>query len=174
MELLVDSNHFLHIKNRINKYSGYCVEDTFDPLSVGSFDWEGEGTPESQESVLRQNFVCRLGASVKSSSLSSTREHIMRWAMNRGMGRQLECQLIKQGTVVPICHDEVAGTAPSTTARDRRTTVTTESDSASGSNTNPSISRKRRHSASECVEKYSGLCSIHLLAIVIELLLIMN
>ncbi|KAG0127686.1 hypothetical protein HOY82DRAFT_541847 [Tuber indicum] len=41
IELLVDTNHSVHIRNRLENHSKYKVNRSFDPLSPSSFNWEG-------------------------------------------------------------------------------------------------------------------------------------
>lgn len=100
LELLVDSNHADRIKNRIGKNSEYYVKSDFDPLSADSFNWEGQISAESKNALLKRNFAMRLAASIGSTKLESTRQCIMTWAKNRGIGHQLERQLANEGIVV--------------------------------------------------------------------------
>ena len=100
LELLVDSNHADQIKNRIGKHSDYYVKSDFDPLSADSFDWEGQISEESKNSVLKRNFTLRLAASIGSTKVESTRQCILSWAENRGIGQQLQNQLLKEGIVI--------------------------------------------------------------------------
>ena len=111
LELLVDSNHADRIKNRIGKHSEYYVKSDFDPLSADSFDWEGKISPESQNAVLKRNFAMRLAALIGSTKLDSTRQYIMAWAKNRGIGQQLEHQLQKAAIVIPT-HDRNSTSLP--------------------------------------------------------------
>ncbi|KAG0128057.1 hypothetical protein HOY82DRAFT_541600 [Tuber indicum] len=97
VELLVDTNHFVHIRNRLENHSKYKVNRTFDPLTPSSFNWEGEPLPESQEAVLKRNFVERLAASIASSTNHATRQHVISWSENRGLFTQLKAQLNKRG-----------------------------------------------------------------------------
>ncbi|KAG0127732.1 hypothetical protein HOY82DRAFT_541774 [Tuber indicum] len=97
VELLVDTNHLLHIRNRLENHSKYKVNRSFDPLKPSSFNWEGNPLPESQEAVLKRNFVERLAASIASSTNHATRQHVMSWSQNRGLGTQLKDQLNKRG-----------------------------------------------------------------------------
>ncbi|KAG0123151.1 hypothetical protein HOY82DRAFT_544347 [Tuber indicum] len=97
IELLVDTNHSVHIRNRLEIHSKYNFNRSFDPLSPSSFNWEGEPLPELQEAILKRNFVERLATSIASSSSSETRQHVMNWSQNRGLGTQLEAQLKKHG-----------------------------------------------------------------------------
>ena len=101
LELLVDSNHADRIKNRIGKHSDYYVKSDFDPLSADSFNWEGKISPESKKAVLKRNFAMRLAASIGSTKLESTRQYIMAWAKNRGIGQLLEHQLQKAEIIIP-------------------------------------------------------------------------
>ncbi|KAG0134077.1 hypothetical protein HOY82DRAFT_537661 [Tuber indicum] len=96
VELLVDTNHLLHIRNRLENHSKYKVNRSFDPLKPSSFNWEGDPLPESQEAVLKRNFVERLAASIASSTNHATRQHVMSWSQNRGLGTQLKDQLNKR------------------------------------------------------------------------------
>ncbi|KAG0127684.1 hypothetical protein HOY82DRAFT_541845 [Tuber indicum] len=97
VELLVDTNHLVHIRNRLDNHSKYKVNRSFDPLKPSSFNWEGDPLPESQEAVLKRNFVERLAASIASSTNHATRQHVMSWSQNRGLGTQLKDQLNKRG-----------------------------------------------------------------------------
>ncbi|RPA91810.1 hypothetical protein L873DRAFT_1794652 [Choiromyces venosus 120613-1] len=124
LEVLVDPNHVDRMRNRIGKYSEYYVSTTFDPLSPDSFNWKGEVLPESQESILKTNFIQRLGASVASSSRSTTREHIMEWARNHGLESQLRDQLHKQG--IRFSHNCDQDTAHSQNKNDQDTNQCTK------------------------------------------------
>ncbi|KAG0123175.1 hypothetical protein HOY82DRAFT_619551 [Tuber indicum] len=75
----------------------YKLNRSFDPLSPSSFIWEGEPLPESQEAILKRNFVERLATSIASSTSSETRQHVINWSQNRGLGTQFEAQLKKHG-----------------------------------------------------------------------------
>ncbi|KAG0122327.1 hypothetical protein HOY82DRAFT_544404 [Tuber indicum] len=86
IELLVDTNHSVHIRNRLENHSKYKLNRSFDPLSPSSFNWEGEPLPESQEAILKRNFVERLATSIASSSSNATHQHVMNWSQNRGLG----------------------------------------------------------------------------------------
>jgi len=110
IELLVDVQHVERMKNHINQNSKFKVKSNFDALSPECFNWEGDMQPESQESVLKRNFVTRLSASVLSSNRDSTRRQIMNWASHRGLGQQLEKELDKQGIILAE-HD---GDSPNT------------------------------------------------------------
>ena len=105
IEQLVDVQHVERMKNQINQNSKYKVKSNFDALSPEYFNWEADMRPESQESVLKRNFVTRLSASVLSSNRNSTRRHIMNWASHRGLGQQLEIELDKQGIILAE-HDQ--------------------------------------------------------------------
>jgi hypothetical protein len=149
VELLVDSNHLVKMQNRINNYSKYQVKTAFDPLSPRSFSWKGDILPESQESMLKNNFVERLGASVAASSNTATREHIMCWARNRGLGPQLEKLLIRQGIRLPQPtgqNDQGAAAAIVTEVTDSRFAKQRLSETACAETT---ASRKRRHSLAD-------------------------
>ena len=100
LEILVDSNHAPSIKNRIGKSSEYDVKSDLDPLSAKSFHWDDDIRPQSKEAILKRNFVLRLSASMISTKQESTRQYIMDWANNRGIGQQLRQQLQKAGIVV--------------------------------------------------------------------------
>ena len=106
LELLVNSNHSDRIKNRIGKHSDYFVKSDFDPLSADSFNWEGKMSLESKKAVLKRNFAMRLAASIASTKLESTRQYIMSWANNRGIGQQLRSQLQKADIVIPSSYRE--------------------------------------------------------------------
>ncbi|PUU73474.1 hypothetical protein B9Z19DRAFT_1068968 [Tuber borchii] len=99
VEILVNTTHAQKIKNRIGKYSEYIVKSDFDPLSPESFHWDGNIQPESQEAILKRNFVMRLSASVGSTTKTSTRQHIIAWANHRGIGPHLQQELNKQGII---------------------------------------------------------------------------
>ncbi|KAG0126843.1 hypothetical protein HOY82DRAFT_542389 [Tuber indicum] len=121
VELLVDTNHLVHIRNRLENHSKYKVNRSFDPLTPSSFNWEGEPLPESQEAVLKRNFVERLATSIASSTNHATRQHVISWSENRGLGTELKAQLNERGiqisqpstdnisvqpTVNTACHEE--------------------------------------------------------------------
>ncbi|KAG0128157.1 hypothetical protein HOY82DRAFT_541497 [Tuber indicum] len=106
LELLVDSNHIEQTRNRILKHSKYNIHKTFDPLHPDCFNWESSMTPESKETVLRRNIVMRLASSIGSSSRSTTQQHIVDWATNRGLGKLLTDQLVREGIKV-IGHHEM-------------------------------------------------------------------
>ncbi|KAG0122983.1 hypothetical protein HOY82DRAFT_619734 [Tuber indicum] len=82
VELLVDTNHLVHIRIRLENHSKYKVNRSFDPLTPSSFNWEGEPLPESQEAVLKRNFVERLASSIASSTNHVTRQHVISWSEN--------------------------------------------------------------------------------------------
>jgi hypothetical protein len=97
LEILVDRNHVESMKNRIRNYSDYRIRTSFDPLAPDSFHWDKTVSPESQEKILKRNFIARLAASVAATCLTTTRQHIMDWVKNRGLGAKLEAELLKQG-----------------------------------------------------------------------------
>jgi len=107
VELLVDIHHAERIKNRLQQYSEYDVKSSFDPLSPNSFNWEGDILPESKELVLRRNFITRLSSSVASSNKVATRQHVLNWARQRGVGVQLEKELERQGIILPVQDEKV-------------------------------------------------------------------
>lgn len=100
LEILVDSNHADRMKNRIGKNSDYYVKLNFDPLSSDSFHWDGNIVPESKLAVLKRNLALRLSASIKGTKKESTRQYIMEWGTNQGIGKQLEDLARKDGIVI--------------------------------------------------------------------------
>lgn len=135
VELLIDSNHFIQIQNRITGNSAFKVSKSFDPLDPNSFHWENDLRPESKEAVLKNNFIQRLSASIASSSQSTTREHIRDWIERRGLGRQLEKQLKNQGIQLP---------AKLTTNVVPTSSDIAESSTAASQRNAGEVSRKRR------------------------------
>ena len=125
LELLVDSNHADRIRNRIGKNSEYYVKSDFDPLSADSFNWERQISPESKNALLKRNFALRLAASIGSTKLESTRQLIMAWAKNRGIGHQLESQLEKVGIVLSSSKSKTTTTSASNDIQPSRCTANT-------------------------------------------------
>jgi len=97
LEILVDRNHVERVKNRITNFSNYRIRTSFNPLSPDSFHWDESVRPESQGRILQRNFITRLADSVAATSLISTRQHIMDWVNNRGLGQKLQAELLKHG-----------------------------------------------------------------------------
>ena len=97
LEILVDRNHVERVKNRISNFSNYRIRSSFNPLSPDSFHWDESVRPESQGRILQRNFITRLADSVAATSLTSTRQHIMEWVKNRGLGQKLEAELLQHG-----------------------------------------------------------------------------
>ena len=95
VELLVNQNHAVQMKNRISRNQDFHVRTSFDPLSPTSYNWETEVTPETQENILKEDFVNRIASSIASTHVDSTRRYLMEWGRNRGMGQPLEAALSK-------------------------------------------------------------------------------
>jgi len=152
VELLVDTNHIERMQNRIITHSGYHIESSFDPLSPRSFNWVGDILPETKESIVKRNFVQRLGGSMSSTKHSSTRQHIMHWAQNRGLGVQLQAELNKKGIVFNIdaCANPdnflgESGQDPGSIARESIRNPTTAGSSRY-------LNRKRSYSSSDSIQ----------------------
>ncbi|KAG0121980.1 hypothetical protein HOY82DRAFT_544416, partial [Tuber indicum] len=101
VELLVDENHVKQMRNRISKNPDYRVRTSFDPLAANSYNWETEVVPETQEAILKEDFVNRISASMASSHTDSTRRYLMEWGRKRGVGKQLESTLAKRYKILP-------------------------------------------------------------------------
>lgn len=153
VELLVDKNHVEQMKNRISKNHNFHVRTSFDPLTTTSYDWENEVTPETQENILKEDFVNRIASSIASTQVDSTRRYLMDWGKNRGMGKQLETTLSKHYKI----------TAPkSSFPRDMASTVApargkglTTIDFKFGVTQGAKLltSRKRQHTTADSIER---------------------
>jgi len=86
------------MRNRITKYSQFDVKAHFDPLSPDPFNWNDDALlPESKLKILQTRFVVRLAGSMASTRNASTREYIVNWMRNRGLGQQFGQQLQRDG-----------------------------------------------------------------------------
>jgi len=109
LEILVDINHSEKMTNRITKYSQFDVKARFDPLSPESFNWDDDAVlPESKLKILQKRFVVRLAGSMASTRNATTREYIVDWMRNRGLGQQFGQQLQRDGIVLQTtsCSDK--------------------------------------------------------------------
>ena len=103
VEILVDINHAEKMRNRIIKYSPFDVKARFDPLSPECFNWHDDAVlPESKLKILQHTFVVRLAGSIASKRNASTREYIVDWMRNRGLGQQFGQQLQRDGIVLQL------------------------------------------------------------------------
>jgi hypothetical protein len=115
LEILVDVNNAQRMRKRIGKYSDYHVKTRFDPLSPHSFNWEEGIRPDSKIRILQTNLVSRLATSLASTNVTYSRQCIVDFVRNRGLGQQFEGELQKQGIVVtsPTEHDQSPQAGPS-------------------------------------------------------------
>jgi len=115
LEIVVDINHVEKMRNTITKYSQFDVKARFDPLSPESFNWNDDAfLPEFKLKILQTRFVVRLAGSMASTRNASTREYIVNWMRNRGLGQQFGQQLQRDGIAFQT-----------TTGSDKRNAVTT-------------------------------------------------
>ncbi|KAG0124682.1 hypothetical protein HOY82DRAFT_617739 [Tuber indicum] len=89
-------NHVKHMQNSISKQVEFRVRNSFDPLSISSFEWEENVTPERKETILMGDFVRRVSSSIAAMQSDATRRYLIEWGRNRGFGPELETALRKQ------------------------------------------------------------------------------
>jgi hypothetical protein len=115
LEILVDVNHAQRMRHRIGTYSNYHIKTRFDPLSSDSFNWEEGLLPEAKMKILQRNFVTRLSTSMSSTNDPCSRQFIVDFVRNRGLGQQLEKEVERLGIVMPssASHDQSPVAGPS-------------------------------------------------------------